>query len=367
MTAGASVDVAIVGGGPAGCAAALALRRHAPFLSVALIEASDYERPRVGEILPALANPILDWLGIGEAVRGKAFRPAPALMAAWGGSGPVETHALFSARGHGWHLDRRRFDAALAASAAERGVDVRLSSPLAGVSGGPDNWTLALENGRSLGCRLLIEASGRSRAVLRHLAPAARPADRLVAYVRFFAEPQAGDPRTLIEARPEGWWYSAVLPEGNRVIACMTDADLGRAAGFARIGPWREALAATACMPEVDCGNEAGALVRAAGTSFASRSCGPGWIAAGDAAATFDPLSAHGMVKALRGGIFAAYAAADCLAGREESAFGRYRCYMAAERAAYRDGFLRHYADETRWPEFPFWRRRRPDSWREAC
>jgi 2-polyprenyl-6-methoxyphenol hydroxylase-like FAD-dependent oxidoreductase len=34
-------DVAIVGGGPAGCATALSLRSHEPSLSVIIIEAAD--------------------------------------------------------------------------------------------------------------------------------------------------------------------------------------------------------------------------------------------------------------------------------------------------------------------------------------
>ena len=42
-------DVVILGGGPAGAAAALSLRRHAPSLSVALVEQSNYDAPRVGE------------------------------------------------------------------------------------------------------------------------------------------------------------------------------------------------------------------------------------------------------------------------------------------------------------------------------
>jgi hypothetical protein len=31
---------------------------------------------------------------------------------------------------------------------------------------------------------------------------------------------------TYVEADPEGWWYTALLPEGRRVLAFHTDADL---------------------------------------------------------------------------------------------------------------------------------------------
>jgi 2-polyprenyl-6-methoxyphenol hydroxylase-like FAD-dependent oxidoreductase len=56
MTGSQQLDVLILGGGPAGCATALALRAHAPALSVALLEAGHYDRPRIGEVLPAAAR-----------------------------------------------------------------------------------------------------------------------------------------------------------------------------------------------------------------------------------------------------------------------------------------------------------------------
>jgi len=47
-----SYDVVILGGGPAGAATALSLRSHAPDLSVALIEQTNYHAMRIGETLP---------------------------------------------------------------------------------------------------------------------------------------------------------------------------------------------------------------------------------------------------------------------------------------------------------------------------
>jgi len=41
-------DFVVIGGGPAGAAAALTLRRHAPGRSVLLLEAGWHDRPRPG-------------------------------------------------------------------------------------------------------------------------------------------------------------------------------------------------------------------------------------------------------------------------------------------------------------------------------
>jgi flavin-dependent dehydrogenase len=84
---------------------------------------------------------------------------------------------------------------------------------------------------------------------------------------------------------------------------------------------------------------------------------GPGWAAAGDAAAAFDPLSSHGLTTALWGGRHAALAAAACLAGDPEPV-ARYAATLRDAMSA----FLRQrgsvYAHERRWPDRPFWQRR---------
>jgi flavin-dependent dehydrogenase len=84
---------------------------------------------------------------------------------------------------------------------------------------------------------------------------------------------------------------------------------------------------------------------------------GDGWIAAGDAAAAYDPLSSHGIGSALAGGRQAADAVAAHLDG-DGAAFTNYRERLLAEYARYlwtRDGY---YRDERRWSGAPFWERR---------
>jgi hypothetical protein len=68
-------DVIILGGGPAGCATALSLRSYSRSLSIALIEESSYEHPRVGEVLPGLARSLLDNLEYGRRLTRNATSP----------------------------------------------------------------------------------------------------------------------------------------------------------------------------------------------------------------------------------------------------------------------------------------------------
>jgi hypothetical protein len=68
------------------------------------------------------------------------------------------------------------------------------------------------------------------------------------------------------------------------------------------------------------------------------------------------------LVKAMRSGIFAAYAAGDCLVRNDATALARYGAWIAREAAAYETGLREHYGNESRWAERPFWQRRRADN-----
>jgi len=75
-------DVLILGGGPAGCATALALRAQAPTLAVGLIEASSYDQPRIGEVLPGVARVFLEHLGVWKAFQSERVRRVHSTLSA---------------------------------------------------------------------------------------------------------------------------------------------------------------------------------------------------------------------------------------------------------------------------------------------
>ena len=85
---------------------------------------------------------------------------------------------------------------------------------------------------------------------------------------------------------------------------------------------------------------------------------GPRWVAAGDAAMSFDPLSSQGLFHALFSGLVAAEAAHAYLAG-DHNTLHRYRQLMRSIEHVYRLRLDFSYASETRWPSSPFWNRRR--------
>jgi 2-polyprenyl-6-methoxyphenol hydroxylase-like FAD-dependent oxidoreductase len=95
-----------------------------------------------------------------------------------------------------------------------------------------------------------------------------------------------------------------------------------------------------------------------ASTDCAEIPFGEGWLAIGDAALAFDPLSSQGLLFALHSALAAANVLIDSASvGKFTSA-----TYSKWVQTVFED-YIRHYEGyyklENRWPDSPFWRRRR--------
>ncbi|HEX2058647.1 MAG TPA: tryptophan 7-halogenase [Actinomycetota bacterium] len=354
-------DVVVAGGGAAGSATALSLRRHAPELSVAVVERTSHDELRIGETLPPHARDLLVHLGVWEAFQAEPHRAVYGTAAAWGGAELAANDFVLGGRGPGWHLDRRRFDALLAARAEAAGATFFRGSEVGVPARRRGAWEVPVSSRATLGARFFVDATGTSARPARALGARAVVLDRLVAIALFFSGGD-GDPRTVVEGFRDGWWYSAGLPAGGRVGVCLTDADVARRLRLGIPEMWLEELRHTLHVSRALAGAapEGEPVVRAVHSRRLDPARGPGWLAVGDAAATFDPLSGQGVYKALRGGIFASYAVADWLLNRDEEAVARYGRFVEAEFRAYVETRTRYYAREQRWPDSAFWRRRSP-------
>ena len=358
-----SFDVAVIGGGPAGCATALSLRLSFPQLSVVQLEAGDYSAHRAGEILPPAANSLLRHLGIHKVLDGGPVIASRAVTSAWGERRLEENHYIFSAIGAGWHLKRNLFDAMLAEQCEARGIHFLRNTAVCGGRRDDGRWLLN-SSAATVCARFVVDATGRAAVFARMQGAQLRIHDRLTSYTRFVIGSNVHVTETLIEAGPQGWWYTAPVPDGRRVVSYMTDADIGRDAGLPTAHIWMKLLTETEHIraavgegvPEQDC------MVRAAATSHLDRVHGEGWLATGDASAAYDPLAAQGITKALRNGILASYAAADMLLRREARAADRYAFILDNQFDAFQRAQRQHFAREKRWTDSPFWSRRQASS-----
>jgi flavin-dependent dehydrogenase len=358
-------DVAIIGGGPAGAAAGLSLMQVAPELRVLLGEASAYREQRIGETLAPGGQAVLEALGCWTRFRKEGFLESHGTAAAWGSADVYENEFLLSARGSAWHLDHARFDAMLAGCALDAGVRALRNARFVDAARDEYAWRLRLrtdQGPRCINARFVIDATGRTAWFAARQGARRRIEDRLAGVsvlYDFSGRPPPCDNTTLVEASADGWWYSAALPGSRLLVAWMSDTDLIRAAGLRDPEAWQLRLGmAGPTRARVAGGTPAGTpRIWGAGSQHLTMIQGEAWVAAGDAACSWDPLSSAGILKALRTGRLAAFVALDFMDGRPETA-RRYAGILQREHAAYREARAWFYRQEGRWRDAPFWARR---------
>lgn len=363
-------DIAILGGGPAGTAFALSLKQHAPQLEVAIIESSAYDRQRIGETLPPTVQPLLKQLGVWESFLAESHLPAYGTCSAWGSRQLESNEFIYGQHGRGWHLDRKRFDAMLARQAENCGVRLLTSSTVTHSERLGDEWRLTVRQSDEtfeIAARFVVDASGKNAAFATRHGARKQLSDQLLGAFVFF-NCQTADTYTMVEACEDGWWYSALLPEAGMVAAWMSDADFVKQRGLKQPARWFDQLQQTThtklrLLPAEPLDAP---MLYAAASHRLDRFVGDGWLAVGDAATSFDPLSSQGVFKALRTGILASYAVCDFfkggLSGKTNLAgLQKYEQIVAREFDAYLKTRAEVYGQERRWPNSQFWQRRSAD------
>ncbi len=334
-------DVAVIGAGPAGLAAALTLAEGG--VRVVVLERSESFRDTPGEHLGPAALPVLARLGWTPRAPGAV--PLSAIVSHWRAGPPVRQEALFDPYGLGFAIERATLLSDLAARAGAAGAALRFGSTARGISGRPGDWRITCDSG-DVTAGAIFDASGRARRVARALGAAAGAADDLICHHRVLAGADAGAVELVLEAVDQGWWYTLALPRPGRIAAgfvtdrmtgAVWESALGRApATRARIGGLSECTRCT-----VPCGSP--------GEHLAG---GAGWRGLGDAHAASDPLSGLGLARALSDGREAARVylglAPEPVPLPPRSAETATRRLLYAEAGA-------------RWPRASFWRARTDD------
>lgn len=349
------VDVAIIGAGAAGAAAACTL---APFASVALIDRVAVPGWRIGETLPGAARRVLTAIGAFERFAAAGHGIAPLKVSRWGSDDPVELDAMRDPDGMGWRIDRARFEADLRTDAAARGAG-RVAASVGDIRRVAGGWQLTLDNGACVLARRLIDASGRRTSLMRRHGQRRMVMDRLACAYQRVPQSQAADTTTYTEACAEGWWYTAMLPDGDRIVAFHGDAGGAAMRHVLTTGP----LMAAKLLPglreaigTID-PSRATAPMLCAANSVARSAAGEGWLAAGDSAIALDPLSSQGLFNALSTGLEAGQATLALMCG-DSAAAGRYATRMGRIWQAYCRHHALYYGMERRWYGEPFWGRR---------
>ncbi|KQP21961.1 hypothetical protein ASF43_24215 [Pseudorhodoferax sp. Leaf267] len=356
-------DVAVLGRGPAAMAAAISLRRAAHRVLV-LAPARPAPTPP-GDSLAPDAKHLLRRLGVWQAFEADGHLACHGNRSAWATSTPRHFDFIHHPQGHGFHIDRAVFDRRLVERARALGADIdsfdappAIVPDAAGWQGqhGPRRWQ----------ARWVVDASGQASWFARHQGVARLQDDAQVALVATLQAPGLpADTASLIEAVPRGWWYCAPLPQGRWSAMFFTDADLHDHRALRTAAGW-QALLAGAPLTWTRLQQHGAVLAGApaftpAASARLARFAGPGWLAVGDAAMRYDPLSAHGLTVALHSGIEAGQALSASLAG-DGTAVQRYADALDHAHALYARMRLGLYREAVRFAGQPYWQRRQREA-----
>jgi flavin-dependent dehydrogenase len=342
-------DVLVAGAGPAGAVAATLLARKG--YRVVLADGVDPARHKIGEHLAAGAVHLLRRLQID--FQQDRHVPNGGILSCWGSEQLVATDSLNDPEGPGLLLDRAAFDAALRANAVAAGAEFRPAD--VGLVRRDGNWQTVLRDGSAISAHWLVDATGRRASLARHLGIARRRDARMAAVYRIGSGGRPRLDRTMIEATPNGWWYAAYLPDG-RPIAGFHLGIADAAVFVRRPGAWVQALNETIHIkarfsPTIFTTRLA--PIEAGGARL-TRFAGDGWLACGDAALSFDPISGHGMLAAVHQGALASDCIAEALGGGT-TALSDYCGRLEQLRRVYSRRHSEVYLRERRWRSMPFW------------
>lgn len=354
-------DVLIVGAGPAGAIAALNL---ASTHQVLLVDKLNAPLPRIGEALPPAARRLLADMGLWDDFLQQGHAPCYGNRSLWNGVA-AEHDFVRDPDGHGWHLDRARFECWLQQHAVNRGAALLPATTVASVAAIKDGWHVTVDTAterKAMHAKLLIDASGRAATLGRQLGAHRHHHDPLVCLWLSGRDVQSSvDSRSQIEATEQGWWYTASLPGQRRVLAFHTDSDLPIARQLRSPAALIEAAMATTAISEQLAGAgfvaDSDVALTAAHSATLQPGAGGRWCAVGDAGLSFDPLSSQGLFNAIYTGLAAAHACDRRLRG-EAAAFDDYTSDLRRIEAAYVRHLQFFYSQEKRWPDAAFWNRR---------
>lgn len=357
-------DVAVVGGGPAGAAAA---RLLASWGHSVLVLTREVDRRRgLAESLPPSSRKLLAAIGALAAVEQAGFGRGIG-NAVWWGDREAQLEP-YGGGARGFQLFRPELDALLQQLAVDAGATVVRGATVTRVA--PDGDGSHLHYGTATGARtararFVLDASGRAGVVGR---PVRRyeSAFRMQALIGVWQRPGGwrlpDESYTIIETCEDGWAWSIPVAADIRHLVVMVDGTVSQVPrGRTLDATYLTALARSRQLE----GLRAGATLLhtwACDASVYSSSAyaGPSHLLVGDAGACIDPLSSFGVKKALASAWVAAIAvhtamsdaarraaALDFFAAREREMF---LAHLRQSRDYAREAFARH--------AHPFWGQR---------
>ena len=338
MAMQSAADIAVIGGGPAGSAAATMLARRG--WRVTLLERERFPREHVGESLLPASVPVLEELGAIGAVQEAGFLPKYGATMVWGRDPePWSWYFKETSRRypHSYQVWRPTFDQILLNNAREAGARVMEGHRVVGVESQQDSsravrFVSDREGRGEISARFVVDASGQSALLARQSGMRRWDSffQNLAVYAYFTGVeplPAPAENNIFIEAYEHGWFWTiplgtSIKPAGWSSVGAVVDNQTGRE-GIRRSGArafLSEQLSQTrhTAAKLRDARWAAEPRVVRDWSYSSERTTGPGYVLTGDSACFVDPLFSSGVHLALMSGVMAAAYATTALKAAEQ-------------------------------------------------
>ncbi len=321
-----STQVVVIGGGPAGSAAAIRLAQQG--CKVILLEKDIFPRFHIGESLLPNCNRFLKKLGVWETLQQQEF------VIKRGGQfmSPNKSHFVSNIFSEGmvkgmdmtFQVERAEFDKILLDHAQENGVNVYQGTAVTRLEKRTDHWLITANHNQQLvtfRCDWLIDASGRKCVVGRHLKmqrEALPIPGRLAVYNHFTNIPREASERggdTLVIRLRDAWvWIIPLRANITSVGVVIQSGDPQLRQQNLQDLFWSKIRESSVLQKLMQNANTNSEFKTDSDYSYAYKDySNDKTILVGDAASFIDPVFSSGVCLALESGILAAETLAKIL------------------------------------------------------
>jgi flavin-dependent dehydrogenase len=353
-------QVIIIGGGPAGIATSLSLSSRG--ISNCVVESDSIPKAKSGEAIPPNAKPLLKKMGIMHLVNDPKHTVYYGNKSCWGTSELEQKEFIQGIYGHGYLLDRFYFEQQLREHLKSHSAPIKEGVQFRKVLETSYGVEVLLDNGgqpETIHAKYIVDATGRKASVCRQLGISKVKMDHQFAITLHLSLSQEIEHEVLIEATENGWWYAA--PQHDKELTIMFFTLLELLPNKYDIKSFIQRELANSIhlskIIQVDTFQYDQIKIMPTGTSRLDVPYGKNWIAVGDAAFSYDPISSYGITSALASGFYAGHALAASLLD-EKDAMAAYRYVMETTFDTYIEKLKHQYAQENRWENSIYWKNR---------
>lgn len=349
-------DIIIVGEGIAGLVLSFLLKQKE--IDHAVLgrrgKADDFA---LAETLPPSAMPLLNKLGLLPVFERTALQRTHGYHSVWGRAAVADNNFFFHRPyQYGLKLDKKALTSELADAQQEHIIQFEKGFT---IQQDNDGITACLDEHTVIRGKIIIDATGRKRALLNKLDIDADDYDNLTSFSCH--APGMKHPRLVhgvfVESFREGWGIASRLSEKENVVTLFTHKNSSIQALLKQYEYWHTLLAETLYLKDfITPASNIRVKGGKANSSKAQRMAGANWMAIGDAAISFDPLSSHGITNAVYTAQRASVAIEQYLSHKDTGALTGYEAALNEIFAQYLNSRRHLYLSEQRWQDGDFWK-----------